>query len=108
MVCPSRAIINPHWHRQHHLKGVARLGNKLNSTWTTWNVGHVNNKEVKSRLYKFLILMVKLLEKGDLYSKIASVSILSLLCAVARSINEKEKNAQHNQFTCKMQRSVAK
>ena len=45
---------------QRYLKGVARLGNKLNSTWTTRNVGHVNNKERKSRWYKFLILMVKL------------------------------------------------
>ena len=27
------------------LEGVATLGNKLNSTWTTRNVGHVNSKE---------------------------------------------------------------
>ena len=35
--------------------------------------------------------MVKLLEKGDLYSKIAKVSILSSLCAVARGVKEKER-----------------
>ena len=34
--------------------------------------------------------MVKLLEKGDLYSKIAMVSILLLICAVARSVKKKE------------------
>ena len=34
--------------------------------------------------------MVKLLEKGDLYSKIAKVSILLLLGAVARGVKEKE------------------
>ena len=34
--------------------------------------------------------MVKLLEKGDLDSKIAKVSIL-LLCAVARGVREKER-----------------
>ena len=34
--------------------------------------------------------MLKLLEKGDLYSKIAKVSML-LLCVVARGINQKEK-----------------
>ena len=91
MVCPLRAIMVPHWQRQHHLKGVARLGNKLNSTWTTRNVVQVNNKQGKIRWYKFLILMVKLFEKGDLCSKIANVRILLLSCAVARSINEKEK-----------------
>ena len=48
MVCLSKARINRHWHRQHHLKGVATLaGNKLNSTWTTStrNVGHVNSNK---------------------------------------------------------------
>ena len=35
--------------------------------------------------------MVKLLEKGDFYSKIAKVSILLLLCAVARGAKEKER-----------------
>ena len=35
--------------------------------------------------------MVKLLEKGDLYSKIAKVSILLLLCAVERGVREKER-----------------
>ena len=35
--------------------------------------------------------MVKLLEKGDLCSKIAKVSILLLLCAVARGAKEKER-----------------
>ena len=50
MECPSKEKINPHGHRQRHLnKGVARLGNKLNSPWTTRNVGHVNNKEGKSQ-----------------------------------------------------------
>ena len=34
--------------------------------------------------------MVKLFEKGDLYSKIANVRVLLLSCTVARSINEKE------------------
>ena len=34
--------------------------------------------------------MVKLLEKGDLYSKIAMVSILLLICAVARGVKKKE------------------
>ena len=87
MVCPSRATINPQWHRQYHLKGVVRLGNKLNSR----NVGHVNNKERKSRWYKFLILMVKLPEKGDFYSKIAKVSIFLLLFAVARGVRGKER-----------------
>ena len=91
MVCPLRAKINHCWHRQHHLKGVTKLGNKLNSTWTTRNADHVYNKECNRRWYKFLILMLKLLEKGDLYSKIAKVSLLLLLCAVARSINQKEK-----------------
>ena len=43
--CLLRARINPHWHCQHHLKGFATLGNKLNSTWTTRNVGHINSKE---------------------------------------------------------------
>ena len=33
--------------------------------------------------------MVKLLEKGDLYSKIAKVSILLLLGAVAHNVKEK-------------------
>ena len=61
-------------------------------------------KRVKVDSIRFLLF-----EKGDLYSKIASVSILLLLCVVARSINEKEKkNAHHNQLTCKMQRNVAK
>jgi len=32
MQCPSKAKKNPHQHRQRHLKGVARLGDKLNST----------------------------------------------------------------------------
>ena len=49
MVRPSRVKINPHWHRQHPVKGVARLENKLNCTWTPRNLGHVNNKERKSR-----------------------------------------------------------
>ena len=35
--------------------------------------------------------MVKLLEKGDLDSKTAKVSILLLLCAVARGVREKER-----------------
>ena len=35
--------------------------------------------------------MVKLLQKGDFYSKIAKVSILLLLCAVARGAKEKER-----------------
>ena len=35
--------------------------------------------------------MVKLLEKGDLYSKIAKVSILLLICAVARGVKKKER-----------------
>ena len=35
--------------------------------------------------------MVKLIEKGDLYSKIAKVSILLLLCAVERGVKEKER-----------------
>ena len=35
--------------------------------------------------------MVKLLEKGDLYSKIAMVSILLLICAVARGVKKKER-----------------
>ena len=35
--------------------------------------------------------MVKLLEKGDFYSKIAKVSILLLFCAVARGAKEKER-----------------
>ena len=35
--------------------------------------------------------MVKLLEKGDLYSKIAKVSILLFLCAVARGVRGKER-----------------
>ena len=35
--------------------------------------------------------MVKLLEKGDLYSKIAKVSILLLLGAVAHGVKEKER-----------------
>ena len=35
--------------------------------------------------------MVKLIEKGDLYSKIAKVSILLLLCAVKRGVKEKER-----------------
>ena len=54
--------------------------------------------------------MVNLPEKGDFYSKFTKVSMLLLLCAVARSIyfKEKEKNALNNQFTCKMQRNVAK
>ena len=49
MPCPSKAKINPHCrHRQCHLKRVASLGNKLNSTWTPRNVGYVNNKMGKS------------------------------------------------------------
>ena len=43
-------------------------------------------KRVKVDSIRFLLF-----EKGDLYSKIASVSILLLLCVVASSINEKEK-----------------
>ena len=35
--------------------------------------------------------MLKFLKKGDSYSKIANVSILVLLCAVARIICLKEK-----------------
>ena len=35
--------------------------------------------------------MVKLLQKGDFYSKIAKVSILLLLCAVTRGAKEKER-----------------
>ena len=35
--------------------------------------------------------MVKLLEKGDFYFKITKVSILLLLCAVARGAKEKER-----------------
>ena len=35
--------------------------------------------------------MIKLLEKGDLYFKNAKVSILLLLCAVARGVREKER-----------------
>ena len=35
--------------------------------------------------------MVKLLEKGDLYSKIAKVSILLLLGAVEHGVKEKER-----------------
>ena len=50
MVCLSKARINRHWHRQHHLKGVATLGNKQNSTWTTRNVGYVNSKERQPEL----------------------------------------------------------
>ena len=49
MQCPSKTNTNPHQHRQRHLKGVARLGDKITSTWTTRNVGHVNNKEGKSQ-----------------------------------------------------------
>ena len=73
------------------LKGVARLGNKLNTTWTTRNVSHVNNKERKSRWYKFLILMVKLPERGDFYSKIGKVSILLLLYVVVCGVRGKER-----------------
>ena len=47
--CPLKAKINPHRHRQRHLNGVARLENKLNSPWTTRNVGHVNNKGGQSQ-----------------------------------------------------------
>ena len=47
--CPLKVKINPHRHHQRRLKGVARLGNKLNSPWTTRNVGHVNIKEGKSQ-----------------------------------------------------------
>ena len=43
--------------------------------------------------------MVKLLQKGDLDSETARVSILFLLCAVARGVREKEKNTRHSQFT---------
>ena len=32
MQCPLKAKTNPHQHRQRYLKGVARLGEKLNST----------------------------------------------------------------------------
>ena len=35
--------------------------------------------------------MAKLLDKGDLYFKIAKVGILLLLCAVARGVNEIER-----------------
>ena len=42
-------------------------------------------------IIKLLTLMVKLLEKGDLYSKIAMVSILLLVCAVARDVKKKER-----------------
>ena len=49
MQIPSKAKTNPQQHRQRHLKGVTRLGDKLNYTWTTRNVGHVNNKEGKSQ-----------------------------------------------------------
>ena len=35
--------------------------------------------------------MVELLDKGDLYFKIAKVSILFLLCAVARGVKEIER-----------------
>ena len=49
MQCPLKAKINPHRHRQGHLNGVARLVNKLNSPWTTRNVGHVNNKGGQSQ-----------------------------------------------------------
>ena len=48
MVRPSRVRINPHWHRQHHLKGVARLENKKILPGPLY-VGHVNDKERKSR-----------------------------------------------------------
>ena len=34
--------------------------------------------------------MVKFLQKGDLYSKIAKIRALLLLCAVARVVKEKE------------------
>ena len=45
----SNVKIKPHWHRHRHLKGVARLEKKLTSTWTTRNLGHVNNKKGKSQ-----------------------------------------------------------
>ena len=35
--------------------------------------------------------MAKLVEKGDLYLKTAKVSILLLLCAVARGVRERER-----------------
>ena len=50
MVCPSKGRINPYW--------------QLNSSWTTSNVGHINNEEGKTRWYKFLFLMLNLLEKA--------------------------------------------
>ena len=68
------------------------------------NVGHVNDKKGKSQQYQLHILTVKLIEKGDLYLKNAKVSMLLLLCAVARGVKEKRKNALHSQFSCKMQK----
>ena len=54
--------------------------------------------------------MVKFLEKSGLYSKIAKVSILLFICAVARGVKKKERisNALHGHFSYKMQRNVAK
>ena len=40
--------------------------------------------------------MVKLLEKGDLYSKAGKVSIPLLLFAVARGVREKRRNTLHS------------
>ena len=59
-------------------------------------------------IIQLLTLMVKLLEKGDLYSKIAMVSILLVICAVARGVKKKRKNALHGHSPYKMQRNVAK
>ena len=79
---------------------------KLNSTWTTRNVGHVNNKEGKNQQCQLYILMVKLFEEGDLHFKIAKVRILLLLCAVGRGVKETERMRFINNFLLRCKQTL--
>ena len=52
--------------------------------------------------------MVKLLEKGDLYSKIAKVSILLFICAVARGVKKKERRRYTVTFLIRCKETLQK